>query len=283
VWQLMEKDDGEVVPIPRDTEFLLLATMTAESGSSVRGHDLSPALYNRFCVVYMTDVGLPVMGEPADTAATRGRQEAAEMLKVVSGGQLTSPTALAAALMDLKLGKALDATRRAINIGLEDSVNASVTVRTIATVADCFYSLQAVGRRTGKDFDATFASLQAALLQPLKVKSVRDRVKAFLEARLEAVWPAQPDFVTIVAMEAKEAGRGGTTRPASRVPASPLVSRGVDATPSFETCRVCPVVFGTRRPRHSCVVCPGPCQRPGTVQLRNGDRAGAADPPRGSA
>ncbi len=69
MWQLMEKDDGEVVPIPRDTEFLLLATMTAESASSVRAGDLSPALYNRFCVIFMTDIGLPVMGEPADTAA----------------------------------------------------------------------------------------------------------------------------------------------------------------------------------------------------------------------
>ncbi len=234
MWQLMEKDDGEVVPIPRDSEFLLLATMTAESGSSVRGRDLSPALYNRFCVVYMTDLGLPVMGEPADTAATRGREEAGEILNVVSGGQLTSPAALAAALVDLKLGKALDATGRAINIGVEDSVNASVTVRTIATVADCFYSLQAVGRRTAKDVNATFSSLQAALLQPLKVKSVRDRVKAFLGARLNSEWPAQPDFVAIVALEAKEAGRGGTTH-ASR--STIIYCRLPTLESSLPTCR----------------------------------------------
>jgi hypothetical protein len=269
VWQLMEKDDGEVVPIPRDSEFLLLATMTAESGSS--GRDLSPALYNRFCVVYMTDLGLPVMGEPADTAATRGREEAGEILKVVSGGQLTSPAALASALVDLKLGKALDAAGRAINIGVEDSVNASVTVRTIATVADCFYSLQAVGRRTGKDFNATFSSLQAALLQPLKVKSVRDRVKAFLGARLKAEWPAQPDFVAIVALEAREAGRGGTTNALrltiirfrlstleSSLPACRRASVHRNLQAQSLRCNVCPSVSGLHRPRRAGILRTGP-------------------------
>jgi hypothetical protein len=108
-------------------------------------------------------------GAPSPPPSARGREEAAAILRVVSGGQLVDSPALADALVDLKLGKGLDASGRAINIGVEDSPNASVTVRTISTVADCYYSLRAVSERTGVAFDATFASLQAALLQPLKV------------------------------------------------------------------------------------------------------------------
>jgi hypothetical protein len=90
-------------------------------------------------------------------------------LSVVSGGQLKDRTDLAKALVDLKLGKEV-APDCDINIGAEDSFNASVTVRTIATVADCYYSLRAVKKRTGEPLDAEFASLQVALLQPLKVR-----------------------------------------------------------------------------------------------------------------
>jgi hypothetical protein len=37
---------------------------------------------------------------------------------------------------------------------------------------------------------------------PGQVKGVRDRVRAFLEARLRSSWPDQPDFVAIVGKEA---------------------------------------------------------------------------------
>jgi hypothetical protein len=117
-----------VVPIARDTEFLLLATMTSESAAVARDRDLSPALYNRFCIIYMTDIGAPIMGEALDAAAAVGRKEAEHIMRVVSGDKLSRCQQVGTAMMDLKLAKALDADGRAINVAMEDSANAAVRV-----------------------------------------------------------------------------------------------------------------------------------------------------------
>jgi hypothetical protein len=118
----------QVVPIPRNTEFLLLATVTAEAAAGVRDRDLSPALYNRFCIIYMPDIGVPVIGDSVDSAVVAGRKEAEQIMSVVSGGMLARAQQVGGALMDLKLAQATDAGGKAINIALEDNANAAVGV-----------------------------------------------------------------------------------------------------------------------------------------------------------
>ncbi len=83
-----------------------------------------------------------------------------------------------------------------------------VTVRTMATVADCFYNLTILSKSTGVLYDSTtpgrgndawlFASLQAALLQSLKEPGVKSRVREYLARQLGLPWPELPNFMDLV-------------------------------------------------------------------------------------
>ncbi len=202
VWQLSEKDDNEVVPIKSNSEFLMFATMTADGKASGRERELSPALYNRFTIVYLSDVGVPTISESQETAFARAAEEVNGILQVVGGNQIPADLVvkLGRALLQLKLGEAEEAGSR-IDLVAQDTANASITVRSIARVADCFVKLQHLGRFLGYFVDSIqwlLSSLQVNVLQPIRDESVKARTRRFLESALGVKWGSQADYVEMV-------------------------------------------------------------------------------------
>ncbi len=212
VWLLSEKDDSEVVPIRADSQFLLLATMTADASASTSrsGKEPTPALYNRFAVVFMNDVGSPYLAEDADTARRAGRAEVATIVSTVSGGTLVGAEKLSGALMDLKHAVAEDAEGHRITV-VVDNASAALTLRTMSRVADCFMRLKSQAVAISDDV-ALFSALQAVVVQSLRTADMQLRVRLFFESRLERRWAPDQDFVALVSSvsaRARGSGSGG--------------------------------------------------------------------------